>query len=137
MIIVAFFVLTSTVVYAKGPPLHPELTYTESNIAGVLAVGQSKDHGPYESVVSVSVKITNLWINNPVQDPPQPWVKVYIYKWPSGSIIWSGTLGDGGSSPWVSTNGGADTTIKVTVENYYGVYDEDYHYSGKVRMYIN
>jgi len=137
LFLIGTFLLTATVTYAQGPPVHPELIYTESNISGVLAWGQDKTHGPYDGVITVSVKITDLWIANPVQEPPQPWVRVRIYKWPSGTTIWTGDLGDGDSSPWVSTNGGLGTTIKVNVDNYFGVYDEDYHYSGKVRMYIN
>ena len=60
-----------------------------------------------------------------------------IYKWPSGTIIWEGDLEDDDNTGWVSTNGGIGTTIKVNVDNIYGVYDEDYHYSGEVQMYIN
>jgi hypothetical protein len=137
LLLAASFLLSATVAYAKPKDDELRLIYDEDDIGGVLAYGQDDDYGAYEGVISVRVRMTDLWIDNPVQSPPVEKLYVTIYKWPSGTIIWEGDLEDDDNTGWVSTNGGIGTTIKVNVDNIYGVYDEDYHYSGEVQMYIN
>lgn len=137
LLLLATTFLTAAAVQAKPKDDELRLIYDEDDIAGVLAVDQDDDYGAYESVISVRVRITDLWINNPVQSPPIEKIYVTIHKWPSGSIIWEGDLEDGENTGWVSTNGGLTTSIKVNVWNKHGVYDEDYHYTGDVQMYRN
>lgn len=112
--------------------IEPLLFYEEENIIGTVVPDEEKTHGPYEMVLSLSVKITDIQIFG--SPPYDKRLHVYIVRISDDKILWNGPLGEGQSSPWIDCN---SEDVKVVIHNKYYTDDQDYRYTGKVRWYHN